>query len=507
MKYQIKGNYFFGRYNESSVKGPEGVEQFIKRESPANSDLILWELPVNYGHIDGVVESSVEGFKFWKKLDLQERINFLKRYQEQVVLKKDQIAEAISLEMGKPLWESMGEANSVVGKVDVTINDSLPRVADQEYDNIMPGTKGALYYRPIGPSLIIGPFNFPCHLANTQILSALITGNSVIFKPSEKTAYSAQIMMDCFHEAGFPKGVVNLIQGGGETARRLLSYKEIKGVFFTGSKEVGLEILKSTHMDLQKLVALELGGKNPGIVHKDANVEVALEELLKACYLTSGQRCTSTSIVAIHESLMNEFIDRFHQFSKKIIVDHPIDFEKEPFMGPLVDQRAVDNYLLYMGMAKREGIEEVMRGKQLHKKHRGYYVSPSIHLAKGWDEQSHFLASEIFGPNCTFIPYKEIEEAIHISNATEYGLAAGVFTQDQNTFIKCFEDIDAGLINWNRSTCGASPKLPFGGLKNSGNYRPAAVAMIDSCVMQKASLQMNEVSPQGISSIKGIDLD
>jgi succinylglutamic semialdehyde dehydrogenase len=159
-----------------------------------------------------------------------------------------------------------------------------------------------------------------------------------------------------------------------------------------------------------------------------------------------------------------------------------------------------------MGMAKREGFDEVMRGKQINKKHNGYYVSPSIHYSESWKEDSLFLQSEIFGPNCTFVKYKEIEEAIEIANATEYGLAAGVFTNDEALFKKCFEEIDAGLINWNRSTCGASPKLPFGGLKNSGNYHPAAVAMIDSCVLQKASLQMQTVLPQGISSIKGIDI-
>lgn len=504
--FEIKGNYFFGRYNPSSVKGPEGVEHFIKRECPANTELTLWEMPINYNHVDGVTESAVEGYRFWKKIKLEERISFLKKFQEQVQSKKEEIARAISLEMGKPLWEAMGEANSVVGKVDVTINDSLPRVSDKSFDNIMPGIKGELAYRSIGPALIIGPFNFPCHLANTQILSALIMGNSVIFKPSEKTAYSAQLLIDCFHEAGFPKGVVNLIQGDGEVARRLLNKKEIKGVYFTGSKDVGLEILKSTHQDLTKIVALELGGKNPGILHHDANLDVAMEELLKACYLTSGQRCTSTSIIAIHESIHEEFIEKFHNYSKKIIVDHPIDYEKEPFMGPLVDQRAVDNYLLFMGMAKREGFEEVMRGKAISKAHNGYYVSPSIHFNKTWKKDSHFLTSEIFGPNCTFITYKDIEEAIEISNSSEYGLAAGVFTADESLFRKCFEEIDAGLINWNRSTCGASPKLPFGGLKNSGNYHPAAVAMIDSCVLQKSSLQMQEVQPSGIDSIKGMDL-
>ncbi len=506
MKFEIKGNYFFGRYNTASQKGHDGIEHFIKRECPSDLDTTLWEMPIVYGQVDDVVESSVEGYKFWKKLPLEERITFLKKFQEQVKKRKEQMAEAISLEMGKPLWEATGEVNSVIGKVDITINDSLPRVADKSYDEIMPGVRGALSYRSLGPCLIIGPFNFPCHLANTQILSALITGNSVIFKPSEKTAYSAQILIDCFHEAGFPKGVINLIQGDGEIGRRLLNFKEIKGVYFTGSKEVGLNILKSTHSDLTKLVALELGGKNPGIIHKDANKEVALEEMIKACYLTSGQRCTSNSITFIHKSIAEEFIQQFHSISKKIIIDHPIDFEKEPFMGPLVDQRAVDAYLTFMGMAKREGFEEIMRGKQITKKHQGYYVTPSIHFSEEWKSDSHFLSSEIFGPNCTFVTYENIEEAIEMANQSEYGLAAGIFTQDEAIFRKCFEDIEAGLINWNRSTCGASPKLPFGGLKNSGNYRPAAVAMIDSCVQQKASLQMQEVSPSGLNSIKGIDL-
>lgn len=507
MKYEIKGNYFNGRYNPSSSKGPEGVEHFIKRECPGDTSLVLWEMPIAYSQIEEVVASAVDGFKFWRRLPLNERINFLKKYQEQVIAKQDLIAEAIALESGKPLWEAKTEVASVIGKVDVTINDSLPRVADISISEIAAGTNGSVHFRPLGPSLVIGPFNFPCHLANTQILSALITGNSFIFKPSEKVAYSAQLMIDCFHEAGFPKGVVNLCQGDGEVARRLTGSKDIKGVFFTGSKEVGLNILKTTHTDLSKLVALELGGKNSSIIHKDANTDLALEELLKACYLTAGQRCTSTSLIPIHRSVMNEFMDKFHNLSKKIIVDHPTDHEKTPFMGPLVDQRSLDQYLLFMGMAKREGFEEIMRGKQLTRKTEGYYVSPSIHFAEKWIEDSHFLQSEIFGPNTTFIPYDDIEEAIQITNSTEYGLAAGVFTADKEVFTKCLEEIDSGLVNHNRSTCGASAKLPFGGIKNSGNYHPAAVAMIDACVYQKASLQCEDAKATGLDKITGLELD
>ena len=507
MKYEIKGNYFDGRYNMPPTKGPEAVERFIIRECPSDTEQILWEMPVDYNHVDPVVESAQKGYLFWRGLPVEERIQFLKRYQEQLLTKKEQIAEAISLESGKPIWEATGETNSVIGKVEVCINDSYPRVKHQQYDEIMPGTKGHVYFKPLGVVLVIGPFNFPCHLANTQILSSLISGNSVILKPSEKTAYSAQLLIDCFHEAGFPKGVINLIQGDGEIGKRLLSQKEIKGVQFTGSKEVGLNILKSTYQDLNKLVALELGGKNPAIIHKDANFDNAMEEMIRGCYLTTGQRCTSTSLVAIHRSMVDEFVSKFHEISKKVIVDHPIDHEKEPFMGPLIDKRALDSYLLFMGMAKREGIQEIMRGKHLtNKSKQGYYVSPSVHLAEKWNPESHFLTSEIFGPNCTFIPYDDIEEAIHISNATEYGLAAALFTKDQSIYEKCVSEIETGLLNLNRGTCGASPKLPFGGVKNSGNYRPMAVASIDSCVMQMSSLELGTDDPSGLDSIKGLDL-
>jgi succinylglutamic semialdehyde dehydrogenase len=297
----------------------------------------------------------------------------------------------------------------------------------------MPSTNGMVNYKPIGPCFIIGPFNFPCHLANGQILNALIAGNSIIFKPSEKTCYSGQLLIDCFHEAGFPEGVINLIQGDGETASRIINSKLIKGVFFTGSKEVGLKILESTHKDLSKLVALELGGKNSSIVHSDANLDMVLPELLKACFMTTGQRCVSTSLVPIHESIADEFIEKFHSFTKRLIVDHPTTFEKTPFMGPLIDDFSLKNYLNFMGMAKREGYEEIMRGKQIEKKYQGYYVSPSIHLGKLEHlENSIFLSSELFGPNCTFIKYKEIEEAISVANNFEYGLAAGIFSQDKN---------------------------------------------------------------------------
>lgn len=506
MKFKILGNYYNGDFHLPATTGPLAVENIMKRHCPADTSLLLWETPVDYRDVDRVIESAVNGFKTWRKTTQEERNKLLKKYQEEVSKRKDEIALAIAYEMGKPLWEAKTEVASVIGKVNVTIDDSLPRIAHKQIDNILPKTNGHIYYKPLGPSLVIGPFNFPCHLANGQILSALVAGNSIIFKPSEKTCYSAQLLIECFHAAGFPKGVVNLIQGDGEAARRLLKEKSVKGVFFTGSKEVGMKILDTTHHDLGKLVSLELGGKNTTILHGDANLEHAQQELLKACFLTTGQRCTSTSIVAIQRNIHEEFIEKFHALSKKIIIDHPVEYTKEPFMGPLVDQSAVDAYLLFMGMAKREGIQEIMRGKHLDKAKKGHYVSPSIHLSERWNNDSMFLHSEIFGPNVTFIPYDTIEEAIKIANATEYGLAASVFTRDHNLFQLCVDEIDSGLVNFNRSTVGASAKLPFGGVKNSGNYRPAALTTIDACVYQMASLEVLADEADDIKSIVGLEL-
>ncbi len=495
--FELKGNYYNNKYHQPITSGPDATENFIERECPSNTNLTLWTLPVEYTNLDSIVDSAAQGFQVWRNTDIDERINCFQRYKEALTKKKNDIAMAIALEVGKPLWEAQTEAGALIAKVDVTINDSLSRIETKNYPDILPDTNGSVYYKPIGPSFIIGPFNFPCHLANGQILSCLISGNSIIFKPSEKTCYSAQLMFDCLIEAGFPKGVINLVQGDGESARRILRRKEIKGVFFTGSKDVGLKIVSATHHDLTKLVALELGGKNTAIVEPSSNMDFVLEELIKGSFLTAGQRCTSTGIVAIHNSIKEEFIEKFHSLAKRIIVDHPIDSEKEPFMGPLIDSNSLNQYLLYMGMAKREGMNEIMRGKQLERSTPGYYVSPSIHLADKFDPQSHFLTSEIFGPNCTFIGYDSFEEAIDISNSTEYGLAASVFTSDRSQYEYAIKNIDAGLVNLNRSTVGASSKLPFGGVKNSGNYHPAAVATIDSCVYQLATLEVNNTNPVG----------
>ena len=493
----LKGNYFYNKWHEPVNSGPNATEVFVHRYNPSNTNEKLWSLAIDYTHIEELVSSAKDGYKDWRNSSLHQRIDTLKRYQKALIKRKEKISNAISLETGKPLWEAEMEADALASKIDITISEGLPRIKTKQYENIVPGSNASVYYRPLGPTFIIGPFNFPCHLANGQIVSALISGNSIIFKPSEKTCYSAQLMFEALIEANFPKGVVNFLQGDGESVRRVLKYRDIKGVFFTGSKDIGVKIIENTYHHLDKLVCLELGGKNSSFIDKDVNIDYVLEEILKGSFLTTGQRCTSTAIVFVHQSIQDEVIQKFHQISKRIIVDHPIEHKRTPFMGPLIDKKSLNQYLLYMGMAKREGIEEIMRGKLLEKKYPGHYVGPSIHYTKAWNDSGHFLSSEIFGPNCTFLPYSDFEEAISTANKIKYGLAASVFTQDQKKFEYALKNIEAGLINLNRATIGANSKLPFGGVKDSGNYRPAAISTIDNCVYQLSSLKVQKFQASG----------
>src|SRR5690606_37655365 len=375
---QLKGDYFDGQFAGNNLSD---AQEKILKHSPADISNVLREVGVQYDHIEAVIQSAEKGFDVWRKTSFEERIGYLKKYQEAVRARKDEIAMALALEVGKPLWEAKTEAASLDSKVSVTITDSYERIKQKTIKEVLPKIDGHTIYKPLGPSLIIGPFNFPCHLANGQILAALLGGNSIIFKPSEKTIYSAQLMMECFHAAGFPEGVINFINGTGHTSSRLTADKRIRGVFFTGSRGVGLRILENTHKDLNKLVALELGGKNSTIIHHDTNISHALPELLRACFLTTGQRCTSTSMILVHRKIEQEFISQFKALTERIKVGHPTK-SADPFMGSLIDGAAEKLYFDFCNFGKQEGAEEIVSPRKLDVGFEGHYVSPSIHYAK-----------------------------------------------------------------------------------------------------------------------------
>ena len=238
----------------------------------------------------------------------ENRNAYLSKLAEVYKEKEKEMTVLISRETGKPLWESQIEAGALSQKVDVTLKESLSLVKDTPLSSLRAGAKGKIAYRSKGVFLVLGPFNFPVHLPNGHILSALASGNTVIFKPSDKTPASAEKLAECFQLAGFPKGVFNLMQGGAEIAQALVQDDRIDGVLFTGSYEVGKKIQRQMLDQPQKILALEMGGKNSALVWKDADMETAVYEVLKGAYLTCGQRCSATSRLILHREIKEVFL-------------------------------------------------------------------------------------------------------------------------------------------------------------------------------------------------------
>ena len=464
--------------------------------SPAQYTDELGCYQYSYSHVDEAVSAGRASFPQWKKKTVSERAEYLKKFQAVLKKRESEWTEAIAREVGKPHWEAKTELAAMINKVDITIQESMRLVADFEIPKILENTTGACRYRPLGVLAVIGPFNFPGHLPNGHIIPALLTGNTVVFKPSEKAAWVGQLMAESFQEAGIPSGVFNLVQGEREVSRRLCAHEGVNGVLFTGSYDVGVQIKQDTLHQHWKLLALEMGGKNSVIVWEDADLEATVFETLLGGFLTAGQRCSATSRVLVHRKVLDSFVSQFHARSKAFQIGHPLD---NPFMGPLIDQGSVDRYMKFQGIASREGFEPIMSGKALDLSQRGNYVTPTIslmaHATLEQTRKSTYQQTELFAPNIAILGVDDLDEAIAQANATQFGLVTSVFSKTRTVYEQCLEGLEMGLVNWNKSTVGASSRLPFGGLKKSGNHFPTALTAPLYCTSPVASLETETPQP------------
>ncbi|HVK62494.1 MAG TPA: aldehyde dehydrogenase family protein, partial [Bdellovibrionales bacterium] len=383
-------------------------------------------------------------------------------------------------------WEAHTEVKAMIGKIDITLDNSLKLVQDERVEGALPGVDGYVRHNPRGVMAVLGPFNFPGHLPNGHIVPALATGNTVVFKPSEMTPAVAQVMAQIFHEAQFPPGVFNLVQGLAETGKRLVSDEHVDGILFTGAYETGQKIKQATFEHHWKLLALELGGKNATIVWDDADLNKAIYESVIGSFVTAGQRCSCTSRIILHKSIAEKFIDKFYDTAKKLTIGY---WKDDPFMGPLINADAVEKYLRFQEIAQREGAERLMRGKALDTGRSGYYVTPSICLVPQFKPDSVYQKSEIFGPNVAIYQVDDFDEALHINQSTGFGLVTSVFTKQRELYEETRLRGRTGLVNWNRTTNGASSKLPFGGIGKSGNDRATAHHAVLYCTVPIASLE------------------
>jgi succinylglutamic semialdehyde dehydrogenase len=453
---EYRGDFINGRF-VSAAKG----DGEIKDISPADLKDLVMSVPYKHDHVEEACLAAKKAYMGWAALPLEQRKTYLMKLKELFDTNAEKMAQLIARDTGKPLWDAMTEAKALGAKIEITLTQSLKLVAEERIVNALPQVDGVIRHRSRGVMAVVGPFNFPAHLPNGHIIPALISGNTVVFKPSEQTPAVAQFMAEMYEKVQFPPGVFNMVQGEGEAGRRLVANENVDGILFTGSYEVGLKIKQETLTHYWKILALEMGGKNATVIWDDADMEKALYETLIGAYMTSGQRCSGTSRVIVHPKLADEFTDKFYQAAKRLSIGH---WSKNPFMGTLINGAAVEKYIRFQEIANRENCESLMRGKSLDLEHKGHYVTPSIHLVKKFDPNSVYQKSEIFGPNVAIYQSDHFDHTMDIVNSTGYGLVMALFTKNKDLYEEALLKARVGLLNWNRTTNGASSRLPFGGM-------------------------------------------
>jgi succinylglutamic semialdehyde dehydrogenase len=433
------------------------------------------------------VAAGAKAFGAWSSLPLEVREKLLQGLAAQYRLGKEKIAETICRETGKPRWESLAEVDAMIAKVAISIDAYHDRCGTKSQQ--LAGATGSTRYRPHGVLAIFGPFNMPGHLPNGHLIPALLAGNTIVLKPSEKTPLSGRAIAEACLAAKLPPGVVNLVQGGPETGAALAKQKNLNGILFTGSSHTGRALSKLLAEETGKILALEMGGNNPLVVHEVADLDAATIAILQSAFITAGQRCSCARRLIL---VRGPQADALVQKLLKSIAALRIGFwddDVEPFMGPVIDVGAAEKILL----AQKKLLDGGALALAL--------VSPSPRsaalLSPGLIDVTpvtHRPDEEIFGPLLQLIFVDDFEAAICEANRTNYGLSAGLISDKRELYEQFQTEIRAGVVHWNRPLTGASSHLPFGGIGESGNHRPGAYFAADYSAYPVATLESGKVT-------------
>ncbi len=478
----------------------------VRSHNPAHPERTVWSGSPDMAHVDAAVAAARAAFPAWRDTPIEKRTDALRAFQSLASERVEEIASRICEETGKALWDALGEAKLLASKVDITLDDSKnsgrARVTGFEV-KVSDSRTGECRFRPHGVMAVIGPFNFPAHLPNGHIVPALLTGNTIVLKPSDKAPGVGQLLAGLYDEAlatvGAPPGVVNLVHGGADVAGALTTHADVDGILFTGSWPVGRRILEANLDRPGRIVALEMGGSNPAIVMPDADLRQAAIENVRAAFVSTGQRCTCTRRLIVHEGVAERLLPLMAKITSNLIIGDPRGIgggarNQSVFMGPIIRGEVRDRLLADQARLIEAGAGPVVECASMDHPSGGHYVTPGILRverftrsedptdgAGGGDE-------EFFGPLLRVSVATSLDDAIEQANATRFGLAAAVFTKDDGVIERVLREVRAGCINVNTGTAGASSKLPFGGLGHSGNHRPAGAFSLDYTAYPVASL-------------------
>lgn len=452
-------NYLNGEWIESAS------EEIIESINPANTREIVGSVQGStLDDLNKAVESAENAKKSWRKLGQAARGSYL--YKVADILEENiiDIAETMTKEMGKTFQEAKGETTRGVAILRYYAGEGMRKNGD-----VIPSSDSkALMFTsrtPLGVVGVITPWNFPVAIPIWKIAPALVYGNTVIFKPATEAAVTAAKIIQCFEKAELPKGVINFVTGSGSViGQGIINHKSINGITFTGSDKTGKLVGEGANKRGAKY-QLELGGKNPVIITKEANIEKAVEGVINGGLRSTGQKCTSTSRVVIEEEIYDLFKDRLLEKVKDLKVG--LGLEDETWMGPCSSKGQLDTVKYYIQKGKEEGADliyggDIPQGKNLE---NGYFINPTIF--ENVRNDMTIAQEEIFGPVLALIKVKDFNEAVEVANDTEYGLSASIYTENIENMLNFIDDIEAGLVRVNAESAGVELQAPFGGMKGS----------------------------------------
>ena len=457
---------------------PSVSGELFENRNPANTDDLIGRFQKSTAaDVARAIDAARRAYEHWRLVPAPKRAELLFRAAQLLADRKEALARDMTREMGKVLDETRGDVQEAI---DMTF--FMAGEGRRQYGQTVPSElrdKFAMSIRqPVGVSAIITPWNFPMAIPSWKIIPALVCGNTVVFKPATLTPLSALNFVKILESAGIPRGVVNLVTGGGgEVGNALLVSDDVRVVSFTGSTEVGRTVSARAAPSFKK-VHLEMGGKNVIMIMDDANLELAVEGCLWGGFGTSGQRCTAASRVVVHEKIYAPFLERFVTRANTLRVGDGLDPATQ--MGPSVSRGQLETVMKYVEIGRNEGARLACGGHALTGGvyARGFFHEPTIFADV--TPSMRIAQEEIFGPVVSVIPCKSYEDAVAIGNGVQYGLSASIYTQDINRAFAAMRDMYTGIFYVNAPTIGAEVHLPFGGTKSTGNgHREAGTAALD----------------------------
>ncbi|MBR9991018.1 MAG: aldehyde dehydrogenase family protein [Gemmatimonadetes bacterium] len=454
-------NYIAGEWTDSASG------RTFENRNPADHDDLIGEFPrSDEQDLSRAVESAKRGFEQWRRTPAPLRGDVLRRVGDLLTERKEEISRAMTREMGKVLNETRGDVQEGIDTAYYAAVEGR-RLFGHTVPSELRDKWAMSYRRPIGVAGLITPFNFPLAIPTWKMFPALVCGNSVILKPAEDVPHTSTILVEVLIEAGLPPDVVQLVHGfGEEIGAAMVEHPEIPVISFTGSTAVGSQI-GSVCGRMHKRLSLEMGGKNAQIVMPDAAMDLAIEGVLWGAFGTTGQRCTATSRLLLHDDIHDEFLDQLVDRASRLTLGSGLVDGND--VGPLINQASLDKVESYVEVAISEGDEIVTGGKRATggALDRGYFFQPTI--LRGVKPGSRLACEEVFGPVLSVIRFSDLEHAFRINNEVKYGLSSSLYTTDVRASFRAMQDLDNGITYINAPTIGAEAHMPFGGVKQTGN--------------------------------------